>query len=635
MASRGAAQNPFSVAVGLSSAGLQRVAGRLHVLQQPLVVHGLGLVYLLDAARHASLCRDWEASGRSEISVRLFLSAKETGCAYRESVMWGKGAGREEKGEGRDEKWAGREEKWAGREGKGAGAARDEKGAGPECDEKGPECDEKGPECDGKGAGPEREGKGAGPECEGTGMGPERKGSAGTLLARPPASVSEPPPSARTRGRPSSGSCGGRETQRKLSSIATSGQEKTLETQITGHYRALKALQFRLTPCASPREPAAAHTATRNRDNPPQELLVVPLKDAARPPAHRLSAEATTSGGSELISFTGASPIREEARAVCTTRLRYIQPTPPRQPEIRDAPETFNITWRSGYEGHRYLKGDLDYDLLLQTQSSGTRTSRLKSLETSASVPRSRLPPGATLCVKVRSKPNNKRDYGGTWSAWSPSACRENEAGKEEEDNLFVVLIRSLGPVCAAVGVTLFVLRRPAKWLSPQGEMELTYKTEEVLTADAVTVEPKPATTDPEENRAFHDPTVPLGVTQCQSSYIGLPGVHWASPPPGPTLSPGETSPAAPPRPVWGVGAGEVEVVSALPADVFSACSSDSGCSFEEPTQSPECSSPNRPPPPCFWNDYCVLNKTDGGFSPVLVSGGSGPAVPTGSLQEE
>ncbi|XP_056261996.1 interleukin-21 receptor-like [Pseudoliparis swirei] len=342
-----------------------------------------------------------------------------------------------------------------------------------------------------------------------------------------------------------------------------------------------------------------------------------------------------------------------------------IQPTPPRQPEIREAPETFNITWRSGYEGHRYLKGDLDYELLLQTQSTGTRISRLKSLETSASVPRSRLPPGATLCIKVRSKPNNKRDYGGTWSEWSPSTCRENKAGKEDEDNRFVVLIRSLGPVCAVVGVTLFVLRRPAvrmkietlshtptpapffqplfqqhggnlqKWLSPQGKMELTYKTEEVLTADAVIVEPKPVTTDPEENRAFHNPTVPLGFTQCQSSYVGLPGVHWASPPPVPTVSPGETSHAAPPRPVWGVDVEEVEVVSALPADVFNTCSSDSGCSFEEPTQSPECSSPNRPPPPCFCNDYCVLNKTAGGFAPVLVSGGSGPGVPTGSLQEE
>jgi len=165
--------------------------------------------------------------------------------------------------------------------------------------------------------------------------------------------------------------------------------------------------------------------------------------------------------------------------------------------------------------------------------------------------------------------------------------------------------------------------------------MELTYKTEEVLTADAVIVEPKPVTTDPEENRAFHNPTVPLGFTQCQSSYVGLPGVHWASPPPVPTVSPGETSHAAPPRPVWGVDVEEVEVVSALPADVFNTCSSDSGCSFEEPTQSPECSSPNRPPPPCFCNDYCVLNKTAGGFAPVLVSGGSGPGVPTGSLQEE
>ncbi|XP_034384707.1 interleukin 21 receptor, tandem duplicate 2 [Cyclopterus lumpus] len=339
-----------------------------------------------------------------------------------------------------------------------------------------------------------------------------------------------------------------------------------------------------------------------------------------------------------------------------------IQPTPPHQPEIQEAPETFNITWRSGYEDHRYLNSDLDYELLL-SQSTETKTSRLQSLETSASIPRSQLSPRAILCIKVRSKPNNKRDYEGTWSEWSPSTCWKNKAGKGEyEDNTFVILIKSLGPVCVAVGVTLFVLRSPSvrmkiktlshtptpapffqpllqhggnvqKWLSPQGKMVLTYKTEEILTTDAVIVVPRPVTKDPEESQVFHNPTVQLALTQCQSSYVGLPGLHEASTP-VPMVCPGETSYTPLPCPVWGVDIEEVQVVSTLPKDFFNICRSDSGCSFEDPTQSPECSLPNSPPP-CFCNDYCILNKTAGGFSPVLVSKGSSPSAPSDSLQHE
>lgn len=46
-------------------------------------------------------------------------------------------------------------------------------------------------------------------------------------------------------------------------------------------------------------------------------------------------------------------------------------------------------------------------------------------------IPRSELKPGATYCIKVRSKTNHA-DYDGIWSKWSPSTCWKTEA--EEGD---------------------------------------------------------------------------------------------------------------------------------------------------------------------------------------------------------
>lgn len=166
----------------------------------------------------------------------------------------------------------------------------------------------------------------------------------------------------------------------------------------------------------------------------------------------------------------------------------------------------------------------------------------------------------------------------------------------------------------------------------------LTYKPEEILTLDCVIASPKPTRKDPEENQVFSIPAVTqLAFTQCPSSYVGLPVIHEA-PPPMTMVCPSDMSYTQLPCSVWGVGFGAVQVASSPPEDILSISSADSGCTFEDLTQSPECSVPNSPaddsPPPCIGTDYCILNKTAEGFAPVLVSKGSSVNVPPDSLQE-
>ncbi|XP_038566623.1 uncharacterized protein LOC119897118 isoform X2 [Micropterus salmoides] len=345
-----------------------------------------------------------------------------------------------------------------------------------------------------------------------------------------------------------------------------------------------------------------------------------------------------------------------------------IQLTPPDKAEVQKAPETFNITWKSGYEDHKFFSGKLKYQLLLQTSQRPEQN--LNCDKKWLSIERSNLKPGATACIKVRSKPILD-EYKGNWSKWSPLTCWKNEAGEvfSEQENILVILTKSLGPVCVAVGLLLFVLCSPTarmkiktlshtpspapffqplfhqhegnlqEWLSPQGKCLLTYKTEEILTTDAMIVVTKPITKDPEENQDFHNPSVPqLAFPQCQTSYVGLPRIDEASPPLT-MVCPGNTSYTQLPCSVWGVGIGEVEVVFSPPKDFFNISQADSGCSCDDMTQSPECSLPNSPvddsPPPCYCNDYCILNKTAEGFAPVLVSKGGGPDVPSDSMQED
>ncbi|KAF3692290.1 hypothetical protein EXN66_Car007966 [Channa argus] len=177
------------------------------------------------------------------------------------------------------------------------------------------------------------------------------------------------------------------------------------------------------------------------------------------------------------------------------------------------------------------------------------------------------------------------------------------------------------------------------EWLSPQGTFALMYKTEEILTTSDVTVVPKPMTKDPEENQVFHNPSVTqLAFTQCQTSYVGLPGTHEVSPPVT-IVCPGDTSYTQLPSSIWGLNAGEVQVISSPPKDVSEMSCCDSGCSFESPTESPECSLPTSPvektSPPFYCNDYCILNKTAEGVVPVLVYKGSSPNVPSDPHQKD
>ncbi|KAK5862057.1 hypothetical protein PBY51_017489 [Eleginops maclovinus] len=325
-----------------------------------------------------------------------------------------------------------------------------------------------------------------------------------------------------------------------------------------------------------------------------------------------------------------------------------IQLTPPHKPEVQQTTETINITWTSGYENHNYIEKILEFILLLQrSQSTESNVFHTSSKTTYVSIPRSRLKPDATYCIKLKSKIDHF-SYNGIWSKWSPSTCWKTEAEEDtfsEQDNTLFILIKSLVPVCVAVGVMLFLFYSPTarmkiktlshtpspasffqlhggnlqEWLSPKGKFVLAYRTEEILTTDDVIVVPKPITKEPEENVDFHDPTIHLTFTQCQTSYVGLPGIHEASPPLT-MICPGNTSYTQLPSSVWGVGIGGIEVASSPPEDFLNISFADSGC--EDPTQSPECSLPNSPvkniPPLC--SDYCVLNKTEKGFAPVLVS---------------
>ncbi|KAI4810958.1 hypothetical protein KUCAC02_013885 [Chaenocephalus aceratus] len=271
-----------------------------------------------------------------------------------------------------------------------------------------------------------------------------------------------------------------------------------------------------------------------------------------------------------------------------------IQLTPPHKPEVEETPETFNITWISGYEDHMYLNTALDFELLLQDLKA-LRARPLKLL--------------------------HKR-------------CMNRFQAEEEQDNTFVILIKSLVPLCVAVGVMLFLLYNPtarmkiktlshtpspAPFFQPlfqqhggQSPVEIPCNTMEWLS---------PKGKSQKRNVDYHNPTVHLTFTQGHSSYVGLPGVHEASPPLT-MIYPGDMSYTQLPSSVWGLGVGEKEVASSPPEDFLNISCADSGC--EDLTQSPECSLPNSPvediPPPCYCNDYCILNKTAEGFAPVLVS---------------
>ncbi|XP_069031438.1 interleukin-9 receptor-like isoform X1 [Embiotoca jacksoni] len=333
-----------------------------------------------------------------------------------------------------------------------------------------------------------------------------------------------------------------------------------------------------------------------------------------------------------------------------------IKLSPPPELEVQTTTETLNITFKTAYEEHPYLKTYLNYEVLLQASDNSVSKiwffpSLKRSLRRSVSIVRgSELKSNSEFCIKARFMAEG---YGGNWSEWSELKCWKNEGQESvsEEENPLVTLAGSLVPVCALVGVLLFLLYSPAArmkiktlsytpspapffqplfqqhkgnlqdWLSPRGQFMLTYKTEEILTTDAVTVVPKPVPTHPEENPLLQNPPVTqLDFPQCQSSYVGLPGMLQA-PPPVTQACPGDAPYTQLPTSIWGF-----HVVAAPPADVLETSRADSGC--EDLTPSPECSLPNTPvditpaplPPPCYHTDYCILSKTEEGVVPVLVS---------------
>lgn len=152
------------------------------------------------------------------------------------------------------------------------------------------------------------------------------------------------------------------------------------------------------------------------------------------------------------------------------------------------------------------------------------------------------------------------------------------------------------------------------------------YKTEENVTSNVVMVVPKVITREAEENPdSNNSPVTELEFTHCQT-YITLPGMPEAVPPlpPLPAICSGDTSYTQLPCSIFGIGIGKAEAVSSPPKDFLTVSSADSGFSFEDLTQSLDCSLTTSPseesPPLCNSTDYCILNKTADGFVPVLAS---------------
>ncbi|XP_071376144.1 interleukin-21 receptor-like [Centroberyx affinis] len=332
-----------------------------------------------------------------------------------------------------------------------------------------------------------------------------------------------------------------------------------------------------------------------------------------------------------------------------------IQLTPPHDAVVQWTAEKYIITWKSGYENHPYLnqhpqtkQSYIDYELSLQN-SSGIEVHTLSSLTNSTSIERSQLEPHTKYCIKVKSRPSLTY-YQAIWSEWSEPTCWTTEPAKEQEqETILLILIKSVGPVCVVVAVLLFIFYNPAtrmkiktlfhtpspapffqplfqehkgnlqEWLSPRGNVILQYKTEEIVTTDTLIIVPKPITKDQE----LQDCSVTqLMFTQCQTSYVGLPGMDGA-----PLHLTGncqaDTSYTQLPCSALKFSFGEPAVVTCSPEDFLDTSRTDSGCGSEDLTQSPECSLPSSPVPTslpqCLCDDYCILNKTAAGLIPVLL----------------
>ncbi|XP_008428956.1 interleukin-21 receptor-like [Poecilia reticulata] len=340
-----------------------------------------------------------------------------------------------------------------------------------------------------------------------------------------------------------------------------------------------------------------------------------------------------------------------------------IKLSPPPAVDLQKSTDYINITCKSDrYKEHMYFKGKLIYEALLQeSHGSWNRTVSLPPFENNYAIhSKALLKQNTEYCVKARFKPEDNTAWRSTWSEWGEPACWTNEQMTEQD--IVTILLKSLGPACLIIGILLFAFYNPAtrmkiktlgrtptpapffkplfqqhdgnlqEWLSPHGKYDLTYKTEEDLITDAVTVVPQSSPKDLEENQVFLTQLVfPLSHT----SYVGFPGMEKASAPP----FPGDTPYTQLPCSVWSPCVQNVEVVCSDPKDFLEISRSDSGCSCEGLTQSPECSLPCSPvdeiPTPRHCSDYCILNKTAQGVVPVLLSKERPADVPDQSLKSE
>ncbi|KAL3980193.1 calcium-responsive transcription factor [Sarotherodon galilaeus] len=346
--------------------------------------------------------------------------------------------------------------------------------------------------------------------------------------------------------------------------------------------------------------------------------------------------------------------------------VNHIQLKPPPELVVQETTETLNITFKSRYDKHDYLHENLMYEMLLQTpESSETKTIIVPPKNKFESINRTLHLKHSEYCIKARYIPQEYIETS-EWSEWSKPTCWKNKA-KEEPETLLLLLAKYLFPLCLVVGALLFVFYSPAarmkiktlshtpspapffqplyqqhkgdlqEWLSLKDKNVLTHKADEVMISDRVAVVPKPKTKDPEESQTFlNPPVIQLAFPQCQTSYVGLPGMDMA-PASIAMVCPANTSYTQLPCSVWERGR-EAEIASSPPEDVLEISCVDSGCSFEDVTQSPECSLPSSPVvetlAPCYCSDYCILNKTAEGVVPVLLSKESNVKVSSDSQQE-
>ncbi|XP_024114000.2 uncharacterized protein LOC112136505 [Oryzias melastigma] len=324
---------------------------------------------------------------------------------------------------------------------------------------------------------------------------------------------------------------------------------------------------------------------------------------------------------------------------------------PPPNITVEHAEETINVTdFEKPLVKSPYLQDKLEFEMALQ-RSNEIRNAFIKDHTTYFTIEKSALKPGAQYCVKVRRTVRRDFSYKAVWSDWSRSECWTN--GKEP-DSLLIILVKTLGPAGLSVVVLLCVCCSPTarmkiktlsytpspvtffqplfqqdkgnlqEWFSKNGKFILTYKSEEDLRTDAVTIVPRTTTKELEE--MIPDPcmtplTLPVVFPGGQVSYVGLPGFHGA---PAPVLNPGDSLYTKLPCPVWEFGISEGELASSPSENFLETSHADSGCNCEDLSRSPDCSLPSSPfsecPPLQYGQGYCILNRTTEGVVPVLVS---------------